>query len=323
VPLEGAALSSPKSPLPSALAEPDCATSCASKEPDASHNRSFPEAGPQASAVPSIAGAVGRGREGSTRSPGTRNPRSRWFLHSATLAISVPMGQSTAIRAGLTHRVDIRRRLRDNCYESRVGSAGNGELGGAIMGGRGSTRTMLATGGVIALLGLAGGAAYAALSSQPDDDGVFHGCYQRASGVVRLLTERHPSCGRNEVAIQWQQGGGPAEGLLTAGVDSFGNHAAGNADVTIAHPHTGKYVVTFEDVSKLSARGTIECATTATISRGMSGAFNSELFDAPPGEISTLPAFGANFPVVDQVVVNTYTSAGDPEDRAFWLVLAC
>jgi hypothetical protein len=109
---------------------------------------------------------------------------------------------------------------------------------------------------------------------------------------------------------------------LTVGVDSFGNHQAGNAEVTIEHPSTGKYIVTFADLHLLSARGTIECATVATLSRGMSGAFNSGLFNAPSGQIGTFPGF-TDPAVADQVVVNTYDSAGNPSDQSFWLVLFC
>ncbi len=109
---------------------------------------------------------------------------------------------------------------------------------------------------------------------------------------------------------------------LTVGVDSFGNHQAGTAEVTIEHPSTGKYIVTFTDLHLLSARGTIECATVATLSRGMSGAFNSNLFNAPLGQIGTFPGFTVPA-VADQVVVNTYDGAGNPFDQSFWLVLFC
>lgn len=110
--------------------------------------------------------------------------------------------------------------------------------------------------------------------------------------------------------------------LLTVGVDSFGNHQAGTAAVTIDHPITGKYIVTFTDQHLLSARGTIECATVATLSRGMSGGFNSALFNAPSGQIGTFPGF-TNLSVNNQVVVNTYDGAGNPFDQSFWLVLFC
>ena len=113
-----------------------------------------------------------------------------------------------------------------------------------------------------------------------------------------------------------------AKGPLTVGVDSFGNHQAGTADVTVQHPATGKYIVTFNDPQSLSARGTIECATLATLSRGMSGAFNSQLFDAPSGQIGTFPGFTVPA-VANQVVVNTYDDAGIPADQSFWLVLFC
>jgi hypothetical protein len=184
-------------------------------------------------------------------------------------------------------------------------------------------RRLVVAGGAVAVLCAAGGVVAYAAVTQPGDDGVIRGCYHQWSGSVRLLTDRRPTCGKAELAIEWNQTGQPGQALLTVGVDSFGNHASGTADVAVAHPDTGKYIVTFNDPSQLSARGTIDCAATATLSRGMSGAFNSELFDAPPGEISTFPAFGANFPTTDQVVVNTYDSAGSPEDQSFWLVLAC
>src|SRR5262249_37218785 len=109
---------------------------------------------------------------------------------------------------------------------------------------------------------------------------------------------------------------------LTVGVDSFGNHQAGTADVTIEHPSTGKYIVTFADLHLLSARGTIECATVATLWRGISGAFISALYNAPSGQIGTFPAFTVAA-VADQVVVNKYDSAGSPLDQSFWLVLFC
>jgi len=180
-------------------------------------------------------------------------------------------------------------------------------------------RLSLAVGGLAAVLSVLGGVAAYAAASEPEQGAVYHGCFQRHTGSVRLLTIRRPRCRGNEVALSWSQGGSP----LSVGVDSFGNHASGTADVSVDHPKTGKYVVTFNDQSQLSDRGTIDCATTATLSRGMSGAFNSDSFDAPPGEISTFPGFGANFPDADQVVVNTYDSAGHPQDEAFWLVLDC
>jgi hypothetical protein len=180
--------------------------------------------------------------------------------------------------------------------------------------------------GLLALPSVGAVAAYAATAAQPDQGGVFRGCYQSSSGNVRLLTGARPQCGISEVAIEWSQtgpAGPPGPAPLTVGVDAFGNRQAGTADVSVSHPAAGKYVVTFNDPSKLSARGTIACATLATLSRGMTGAFNSQLFDAPPGEISTFPGFGAHFPLADQVVVNTYSGAGTPADQPFWLALFC
>ena len=113
-----------------------------------------------------------------------------------------------------------------------------------------------------------------------------------------------------------------AKAPLTVGVDSFGNRQAGTAEVTIEHPSTGKYIVTFADLHRLSARGTIECATVATLSRGMSGAFNSQVFNAPSGQIGTFPGFTVPA-VADQVVVNTYDNQANPADQSFWLALFC
>jgi hypothetical protein len=113
-----------------------------------------------------------------------------------------------------------------------------------------------------------------------------------------------------------------AKAPLTVGVDSFGNHQAGTADVTIEHPSAGKFIVTFTDLDLLTARGTIECATVATLSRGMSGAFNSHVFNAPSGQIGTFPGFTVPA-VANQVVVNTYDADGNPFDQSFWLVLFC
>lgn len=166
------------------------------------------------------------------------------------------------------------------------------------------------------LAGLAG--AQAVERAQPDADGTLTACYGAGAGQLRLRTDDHPECRTNEREVEWSATSPRAP--LTVGVDSFGNRAAGTADATVAHPATGKYVVTFG--GPLPARGTIECATLATLSRGMSGAFNASVFDAPPGEISTFPAF-TDLASANQVVVSTYDSAGGAKDQSFWLVLHC
>ncbi len=177
---------------------------------------------------------------------------------------------------------------------------------------------MAALGLLVVAAGTAGAAVYATLP-QPDEDGAITACYHHRTGKLRLLTDRRPACSTAEAPIEWTASS--ATEPLTVGVDSFGNHAAGSAAVAIDHPSTGKYIVTFDE-SVLGQRGTIECGTVATLSRGMSGAFNAQLFDAPPGEIATFPAF-TELSRSNQVVVSTRDSAGNLADQSFWLVLFC
>jgi hypothetical protein len=57
---------------------------------------------------------------------------------------------------------------------------------------------------VALMLALAGGVSYAtALQTNT----VYHGCYSKKTGVLRMLTHTAPRCTRNEVAISWNQTG--------------------------------------------------------------------------------------------------------------------
>ncbi len=55
-------------------------------------------------------------------------------------------------------------------------------------------------------LGLTWTAAAATGVTIPDPSGVFHGCYRQNSGELRLV-ETASACGRNELAVQWNQTG--------------------------------------------------------------------------------------------------------------------
>lgn len=56
----------------------------------------------------------------------------------------------------------------------------------------------------VLVLSLAGGVTYAA--SQHANP-VYHGCYSKKTGVLRMLTRTGARCTRNEVAISWNQTG--------------------------------------------------------------------------------------------------------------------
>ena len=62
-----------------------------------------------------------------------------------------------------------------------------------------------AIGGSMLVL-LAGGVAVASI---PDGSGVFHGCYNKKSGQLRIIDSPSASCRHNEIAISWSQTGPP------------------------------------------------------------------------------------------------------------------
>jgi len=68
-------------------------------------------------------------------------------------------------------------------------------------------RRMGVIGGAVALAILVAGAAYAAI---PDSGGTIHGCYLKATGLLRVIdTGKGQACTRFETAISWNEGGVP------------------------------------------------------------------------------------------------------------------
>jgi hypothetical protein len=66
-------------------------------------------------------------------------------------------------------------------------------------------RTLVAAVATVALLA-AGGIAYATI---PDSAGVIHGCYQQATGALRVIDSATESCRSTEAALSWNQTGPP------------------------------------------------------------------------------------------------------------------
>jgi hypothetical protein len=68
---------------------------------------------------------------------------------------------------------------------------------------------MGAAAGALAATAIAGGVAWATI---PAGDGLFHGCYQKEEGNLRVVDDAGESCRSSEVAISWSQTGpqGPA-----------------------------------------------------------------------------------------------------------------
>jgi hypothetical protein len=65
------------------------------------------------------------------------------------------------------------------------------------------TKLAFAAGGAAAALAI-GAAAFASI---PDSGGVIHGCYQKNSGIVRIVDTANGSCANGEIAIQWNDTG--------------------------------------------------------------------------------------------------------------------
>jgi hypothetical protein len=71
--------------------------------------------------------------------------------------------------------------------------------------------------GVIALLAVLGGVAWAAI---PGPRGIIHACYRRRGGALRVIdTSAHARCGRREAELNWSETGppGPRGGRGLAG----------------------------------------------------------------------------------------------------------
>ena len=70
-------------------------------------------------------------------------------------------------------------------------------------------RLVLATPAGILTLVLAGGVVVA-VASIPDALGIFHGCYAKTTGALRVVSDAR-QCIRTETAIQWNQQGQPGQ----------------------------------------------------------------------------------------------------------------
>ncbi len=72
-----------------------------------------------------------------------------------------------------------------------------------------------------------GGGAYA-ITSIPGANGVIHGCYQKKTGILRVVAARS-RCSRSEQPIAWnQQGPNGAKGNTGPAIGPAGGDLAGN-----------------------------------------------------------------------------------------------
>lgn len=86
----------------------------------------------------------------------------------------------------------------------------------SILSRRRALRRALVAGVAILAAAAASGIAYASI---PDGNGVIHGCYQKAAGVLRVIDPATASCHSSEVALNWNQTGpaGPRGATGAAG----------------------------------------------------------------------------------------------------------
>jgi hypothetical protein len=191
---------------------------------------------------------------------------------------------------------------------------------------------LIALGGVVAA-----GVAYAAI---PDGDGVIHACYDKQLGQVRIVdTGPNPvpkGCGKNEVAISWNQTGpqgpagppgppGPGTADAFAGINNEGtldpDVSRGIAQANVTHPRPGVYC--------LGGLGFTPKVGFGTGWNGLGGvdpnnpdpaAFDTlvSVAVAPPGHTTG----GAGCPLDNQVRIYTYRiSANALVDRTFYILL--
>jgi hypothetical protein len=85
------------------------------------------------------------------------------------------------------------------------------------------TKLVIAAAGVVATLAFGS----FALAAIPDTDGTIHGCYDKASGALRVtdpVTKTPKACTSKELALEWKKGALNADAF---GTDT-GNAAAGD-----------------------------------------------------------------------------------------------
>ncbi len=177
------------------------------------------------------------------------------------------------------------------------------------------------------------GGAYAAVAIPASSTGVISGCYQKKTGILRVLGPNHRCAKKTEIALSWNQRGVPgvpgaagargdtglpggtgqggANGAigptgatgapatnLFASVGITGTLLAGSGVVSVTNPFVGTYNITFN--RDLSA-----CAPVATI--------------------STATGTGLLYTRTTATVVNvfTYTDGGSAANAYFYLTVSC
>jgi hypothetical protein len=192
---------------------------------------------------------------------------------------------------------------------------------------------------LIALAGLAAaGVAYAAI---PDSQGVIHACYDKQAGQVRIV-DTGPNavpkgCGKNEVAISWNQTGpqgpagppgppGPGTADAFAGITNDGtldpDVSRGIAQANVTHPRPGVYCLGGLGFTPKVGFGTGWNGLSTDPSTGeiLPAAFDTlvSVAVAPPGHTTG----GAGCPPDNQVRIYTYrVSANALVDRTFYILL--
>lgn len=89
------------------------------------------------------------------------------------------------------------------------------------------TKLVIAATGVVAMLAF-GSFAWASI---PDGDGTIHGCYDKASGALRVtdpVTKTPKTCTSKELALEWKTGSAAADAFVGAFGADTGNAAAGD-----------------------------------------------------------------------------------------------
>lgn len=173
-------------------------------------------------------------------------------------------------------------------------------------------RVVPALGAIIVALVVVGGAAAASI---PDGAGVFHACYNKFNGALRLISNTS-TCATNEVAVQWNQAGptgppgpagpqGPAGSQGPAGPSDDAFSVASGNGMTLAPPGNdvgvhldlpqGKYAVSATVVllNSSGASDVIACSIGDT----NGGSSQTSYASVPTGGWTTLPLqYTATFP---------------------------
>ena len=80
--------------------------------------------------------------------------------------------------------------------------------GRSLGGRRARNRRRLGAAAALAAVAVAAAGAHAGIL---DSDGAIHGCYQKHSGLLRVVDTATDACRASEVPISWSEGGPPGE----------------------------------------------------------------------------------------------------------------